>query len=192
MRKIILASESPRRKQLLQQVGLKFQIDPSGYEEDMNHSKDPYELAEFLSLKKAQNVANKYKDEIIIAGDSLISCNGEIFGKPHTPERAREMLKALSGITHEVISGYALIDTRTNKIISGAKGTKVYFRKLEENEIMSYIKTGEPLDRAGAYAIQEKGAFLIDKIEGDYTNVIGLPITEIIQSLRKLGLKVMQ
>jgi len=193
MKKIILASGSPRRKQLLEMMGLEFEVSPSTYEEDMSHSSDPYELAKFLSLKKAQDVALKHKQDnaIIIAADTLISCDDKIFGKPHTPERAKEMLNAMSGRAHYVITGYTLIDTETNQIISDTKKTKVYFRELTQREIDAYIATGEPLDRAGAYAIQEKGSFLVEKVEGDYSNFMGLPVNDVMLALRKLGVKVM-
>lgn len=186
--KIILASSSPRRKQLLEQTRINFEVDPSNYEEDMSYSNDPHELAKFLSLKKAQEVSQRRKEEAIIIGaDSIISCNGKIYGKPHTQERAKEMLTAMSGKTHEVITGYTLINTKTNQTISNSKATKVFFKNLKEEEINSYIATGEPLDKAGAYAIQEKGAFLVDKIEGDYNNVVGLPISDVISALEDLS-----
>lgn len=189
MRKIILASSSIRRKEILEKIGLDFEVHPSSYEEDMSHTKDPRELAEFLSIQKAKNLVCKFRDDdvIIIGADTLISCDGEIYGKPHTPERAKEMLQAMSGRSHEVITGYALIETRTMKIISGAESTRVFFKKLNEAEIDRYIATGEPLDRAGAYAIQEKGEFLVDKIEGDYDNIIGLPSARIIESLNMIN-----
>ena len=194
MRKIILASTSPRRKELLEQIGLEFLIEPSGYEEDMNQKMSPEELARFLSHQKALDVAEKHKgeDSLVIGADTFIAFEGGVLGKPHTAEKAKEMLSAMSGKAHSVLSGFTIIDTKDDKIISKAVETRVYFRDLSEEEINAYIASGEPLDRAGAYEIQGLGGLLVDKIEGDYTNIVGLPVTEVALALKEFGVNILK
>ncbi|MEI7424815.1 MAG: nucleoside triphosphate pyrophosphatase [Candidatus Staskawiczbacteria bacterium] len=190
MKKIILASQSPRRRDLLKQIGLEFEIDPSGYEEDMSLKMKSKELAEFLSLGKAKDVAQRHKDSIIISADTIIAIDDEVFGKPKTPERAKYMLQKLSGSVHSVITGFTIIDTETNKQISKAVETKVYFRNITEKQIDVYIATGEPLEFAGAYAIQHLGGLFVEKIEGDYFNILGLPILSLVVELERFGINV--
>ena len=194
MRKIILASTSPRRKELLEQIGLEFLIEPSGYEEDMNQKMSPEELARFLSHQKALDVAEKHKgeDSLVIGADTFIAFEGGVLGKPHTAEKAKEMLSAMSGKAHSVLSGFTIIDTKDDKIISKAVETRVYFRDLSEEEINAYIASGEPLDRAGAYEIQGLGGLLVYKIEGDYTNIVGLPVTEVALALKEFGVNILK
>ena len=187
-KKIILASQSPRRKDLLKQIGLEFEIDPSSYEEDMTLKMEPKKLAEFLSLGKAKDVAQRYKDSIIISADTIVAVDGEVFGKPKTPERAKYMLQKLSSRDHSVITGFTIIDTKTNKQISKSIETKVYFRDISDEEIDAYIATGEPLEFAGAYAIQHLGGLFVEKIEGDYFNILGLPILPITIELKKFSI----
>lgn len=191
MKKIILASSSPRRKTLLDQVGLKFDIDPSSYEEDMTLKMEPAKLAEFLSLGKAKDVAKRHDDAIIISADTVVAVGGEIFGKPKTPEKAKYMLEKMSGKSHSVITGFTIIDTGSGKEISKSVETKVYFKNLSEEEINAYIATGEPLDKGGAYAIQGLAALLVEKIEGDYFNVVGLPILALTEELKNFGIKIL-
>ena len=183
MRKIILASTSPRRKELLAKTGLSFEAVASNYEEDMTLPMEPGELVKFLSRGKAENVAKNYEDAIIIGGDTFISFNGHILGKPHTPIRAKEMLTMLSGQEHSVLTGFTIIDTKNNKIISEVVEAKIKFRDLLEIEIDEYIETGEPLSRAGAYAIQTIGDTFVEKVEGDYDSIIGLPVTQLMKTL---------
>ncbi len=189
MKKIILASTSPRRKQLLEQIGIKFDTEPSSYEEDMTLDMHPIDLAKYLSLGKAEAVAARHKDEnvVVIGSDTFISYKDKVLGKPHTKEKAKDMLNMLSGQIHQVITGYSLINCKNGEIISEAEVIEVYFKKLSEKEIDEYIATGEPLDRAGAYAIQEKGALLVSKINGDYFALVGLPIGPVVDALKKLG-----
>lgn len=189
MKKIILASGSPRRKELLEQIGLKFEIDKSDYAEDMSLPMKPKELAQFLSGKKAETVAHKYTDAIIISADTFVVLGDEILGKPHTEEKAREMLKKISGKVVDVITGFTVIETASQKEISQAVDTKIFIKDLTEEEINAYVATGEPLDKAGAFGIQEKGVFLVEKIEGSYTNVVGLPLYELKRTLSDFGIK---
>lgn len=191
MKKIILASQPPRRKQLLEQIGLEFEIDPSNYKEDMTLKMEPLKLAEFLSLGKAKDVAQRHKDSIIISADTIVAIGGEVFGKPKTPEKAKYMLQKFSGKAHSVITGFTIIDAETNKQISKSVETKVYFKNISEKEIDAYIATGEPLDKGGGYAIQGLAALFVEKIEGDYFNIVGLPIFPLAEELKNFGVDVL-
>lgn len=190
MRKIILASTSPRRKELLEKTGLPFEIVASNYEEDMTLVLPPHELAKHLSKGKVDAVAQDYKDAIIIAADTFIVFGDKILGKPHTPKKAKETLAMLSGGTHSIVTGFTIIDTQTGKNISRTTETKVHFRKLTIEEIDAYVATGEPLDKAGAYGIQGLGSELVDKIEGSFSNVVGLPVEDVMAALKDLGVEV--
>ncbi len=191
-RTIILASGSPRRKELLSLIGLKFRVDVSDYEEDLGLKLKPHELAKFLSYEKARAVAHKYKDAIVIAADTFIVFRNHLLGKPHTDSEALRMLILLNGRVHSVVTGYTVLDTRSGKKISRSVETKVWFRKITIDELRAYVKTGEPLDKAGAYAIQGIGSLLIKKIEGDYFNVIGLPVASLAVTLKKFGISVLK
>jgi septum formation protein len=188
MKQIILASGSARRKEILEKLGFPFEVVPSSYSEDMNQNLDPRELAKILSIGKAKDVAQNYKDAIVIGADTFISFNGKVLGKPITAEKAESMLLEMSGNCHEVVTGFTIIDTAQNKTISKSVVTKVYFKKLTKAEISSYTKSGEPLDKAGAYAIQGKGVLFVEKIEGDYLNIIGLPLSAVAEELKNFGI----
>ena len=191
MKTIILASASPRRKELLEQIGLKFEVEPSNYEENLNSELEPRELAKSLSLKKAELVARNRKDALVIAADTFVVLEGKILGKPQTETIARKMLEAISGKQHSVITGFTIIDTGSHKALSRSVATKVYIRKLTSNEIDAYVKSKEPLDKAGAYAIQGLGSVIVEKIEGDYFNVVGLPLSALSESLKEFGIHVL-
>ena len=186
-RHIVLASASPRRRELLENIGLKFTVDTAETAEVRADSLKPAQLAEALSLRKAKAAASRHKGSIIIAADTLGVLDGEILGKPADAGRARSMLAALSGRCHSVITGFTVMDTVTGRAVSRAVETKVYFRKIGRVEIAGYVETGEPLDKAGAYAIQGLGALLVERIEGDYYNVIGLPLRALAKVLRSFG-----
>jgi septum formation protein len=190
-RTIILASASPRRKELLELTGMKFKVDPGDHKEDMNLKMSPHELARFLSLEKARSVAGKYDDAIIIAADTFVVIKGQILGKPHTIGEAMRMLALLNGKTHSVITGFTIIDTDTGKSLSRSAETRVTFKKLTMKEIGAYVKTKEPLDKAGAYAIQGLGSVLVKRIEGDYFNVIGLPLCALVESMKEFGIRIL-
>lgn len=191
MKTIILASASPRRKEILEKTGLKFRVDTGDYEEDMNSELEPHKLARFLSLEKAKTVAHKHANALVIAADTFITFKGKLMGKPHTPAEARRMLKALNGKAHSVITGFTVLDTETGKKHSRSVETKVWFKKMTAGEIDAYVKSGEPLDKAGAYAIQGLGSLIVKKIEGDYLNVVGLPLYAVSESLRKFSVKIL-
>lgn len=189
MPKIILASASPRRKKLLESLRIPFVVEISDYEEDNSLDMKPLELAKILSNGKAETVAKRHKgeDAIIIGADTFVVLGNKILGKPHTPEKAKEMISDLSGRSHSVITGFTIIDAKSWKKVSRSLESKVYFRNITSEEIEAYVKTVEPLDKAGAYAIQEAGASFVDRTEGDYTNVIGLPLTALIEELKNFG-----
>ena len=190
-RKIILASGSPQRKKLLETIGLDFEIEKSNYKEDISEKIPAYKLAQKLALGKVQDVAQKHKNAIIIGADSFVVLGKEFLDKPRTPQKAKEMLKKISGKKHQLITGIAIIDTKRNKIFTDYEITGVWLKKLNAKEINSYVKTKEPLDKAGGYAIQGIGSILIEKINGNYTNVVGLPINKVYKYLLKLGVNIL-
>lgn len=187
-KKIILASASPRRKEILGKTGLKFMVDASDYEEDLSLRMPARRLTRYLSCEKAKAVADRYTNAIIIAADTIIGFDNTVLGKPHNEKEAKRMLSILNGRTHDVITGFTIIDTEEGQIVSRSVVTKVYFNRMTEKEINAYVSTGEPLDKAGAYAIQGLGAAIVKKIEGDYNNVVGLPVDTLMKALRKFGI----
>jgi septum formation protein len=188
---IILASASPRRKEILEKTGLKFRVDESDYEEKIDPGLKPHELARFLSRKKARHVARRHRNALVIAADTIVVLRGRLFGKPRNEEEAKEMLRALSGKAHSVITGFTIIDTAGKKEISRSAESKVFFKRLSADEIEAYIRSGEPLDKAGAYGVQGLGAVIVKRIEGDFFNVMGLPLNALTESLKKFGIKVL-
>ena len=191
MKTIILASVSPRRKELLEKIGLKFEVDASDCEEGINPGLEPREIVRQLSIKKAKSVAARHKNAIIIAADTIGIIDDKILGKPHSENEASKMLREISGKSHLVITGFSILDTTTNKIITAVVNTRVYIKKLTGEEIDAYLKTGEPLEKAGAYAIQGMGAVIVEKIEGDYYNVMGLPLSALVKALKEFGIYVL-
>jgi len=186
MQQIILASSSPRRKELLEKTGIKFKVVGSKIKEYLDIKLEPRKLVEKLSLEKAKAVQNKFRGSIIISADTVVACEGKIFGKPADEKDARKMLNYLSGKTHSIITGFTLINAKTNRIITGSDETKVTMRKISKREIESYLKTGEPFDKAGAYAIQGPAKKFIEKVEGDLSSAIGLPVDTILNDLKKI------
>jgi septum formation protein len=191
MKTIILASASPRRKQLLEQIGLHFEVDPSDYEEHIDPGLRPHELARKISLGKARVVASRHKYAVVIGADTFIVLGNQILGKPHSENEARKMLETINGKSHSVITGFSIIDSDTNKTLSGSVETEVFIKKLTRAEIDAYVKSGEPLDKAGAYAIQGLGTVIVERIKGDYFNVIGLPLSALAEALKEFGIKVL-
>lgn len=187
-RSIILASSSPRRSMLLSKLGVPFTVEPSSYEEDLDFSSDPFELVEFLATGKANAVAHHHSSGIIVGADSIVFFNGKVYGKPLTHEKAMEMLRELNGSEHSIITGVCLIDIDHHKKIIFSEETRVIFHQVSEKELRTYVDTGEPLDKAGAYALQEKGVFLIKKIMGDRDNAIGLPVQTLRKKLSELSI----
>ncbi len=188
---IVLASASPRRREILKKAGLTFRVDASEYDEEIDARLSPHTLARRLSRHKAEAVAGRYKRAVIIAADTLVIFRGKIYGKPRTPAEAGRVLRILNGRKHSVITGFTVLDAGTGKKVTRSVETKVWFRKLAMEEIDGYVRSREPLDKAGAYAIQGLGASLIRKIEGDYYNVVGLPLSALAESLGKFGIRLL-
>ncbi len=184
MKKIILASASPRRKQLLEQIGINFEVIPGQINEDEIIDSDPLQNIQLLALLKAQEVANKGYNGIIIGADTQVLIDGEIIGKPRDREDAKSILLKLSGREHIVITGVALLDTKSKTSETWVEETKVKFRKLMIDEIEEYLDTGEYAGKAGAYGIQGRAAAFVERIEGCYFNVVGLPLAKLSVKLR--------
>lgn len=182
--RVILASTSPRRIEIFTKSGIPFQAVAPQYEEDMSRPLLPEELARELSLGKAMAVAESDPDMLVIGADTFIVFGDRVLGKPHTPERARAMLRELSGSAHTILTGFAIVSLREGRRVQGTERTDVRFRTISEKEIEEYIATGEPLDRAGAYAIQGGAAKFVEKIDGDYENALGFPLARVLASLR--------
>lgn len=191
MRKLILASQSPRRKEILSMVGLSFRVAKSNIDEKLNPRLGPISQAEELSMQKAQAVAKRYTDAIIIGADTIVSLGNEIFGKGETTTNSKRILSKLQGRTHSVITGFTIIDTATKKSITKSVETKVTIKKMSKKEIEWYVATKEPMDKAGAYAIQGKGSIFVERIEGDYFNVVGLPIASMTEELKKFDINLL-
>jgi len=191
MKKIILASSSPRRKELLELTGLRFRTDAVDYQERMDSDLEPHRLARFLSREKAKTAARRYDDAIIIAADTFIVFKGRVLGKPRTRTEALKMLELLNGKAHSVITGFTIIDASNRRTLSRTVETKVWFKTLTRDEIASYVRTGEPLDKAGAYGIQGLGSVIVKKIEGDCFNVVGLPLSALMDSLKRFGVYIL-
>jgi septum formation protein len=176
---------------LLRSIGLRFKAEPSDSKETVSLELEPHQLTRAISLQKAQVVARRHKNALVIGADTLGVLGGRILGKPHTQKEAADMLTALSGKSHSVITGFTIIDTDTGKTVSRSVETKVSIRTLALSEIEAYVRSGEPRDKAGAYAIQGLGAVLVERIEGDYSNVVGLPLSALAQALKEFGISVL-
>jgi len=185
---IILASASPRRAELLASAGIAFKVVPGDIDETPFPDEDPVAHVLRLAEGKAREVASRVDGRFFIGADTIVLCDREIMGKPRDPEDARRMLRKLSGRAHQVITGYAVIDKKSNRNISETVSTDVSFKKLTDKEIDAYVLTGCPMDKAGAYAIQGGAAYMVERIDGSYTNVVGLPLCEVVESLRGFGL----
>lgn len=188
MKQIILASKSPRKRAILEQVGLPFIIDASDCDEENIKFKTPREMVRKLSLEKAKIIAKRHPNEIILAADTTVIFKNQIIGKPKSKKDAFRILKLLSGKTHEVITGFTIVGKQ--KIKTYHVTSRVKFKKLSDKEINAYIATGEPMDKAGGYGIQEKGGLFVENIEGDYFNVVGLPIAAVSERLKEFGVNV--
>ncbi len=181
--KPILASASPRRKEYLKLIFNKFEIIPSDVDETLPKGISGTNAPEYLAKLKAQNIAEKYPECLVIGADTCVIYKNKIFGKPKSPEEAFSMLKTLSGKTHKVITGCALV--KGEKLKSFSVTTKVKFFPLSDEEIKAYTATSEPYDKAGGYGIQSFGGLFVEKIKGDYFNVVGLPVPRLKKELEK-------
>ncbi len=187
--RLVLASASPRRRELLAGLGLPFDVVPSTVEESLASGLPAPALVTGLALAKARDVASRAEPAtVVLAADTLVVLEGRPFGKPASPDDARRMLAALAGRTHEVVTGVAVVEAGTGREATEAAVSRVAMRPYTAAEIEAYLRTGEPLDKAGAYAVQGEGRRLVAGVEGCYTNVVGLPVTATARLLRAFGL----
>lgn len=178
---IILASQSPRRYELMKLTDFEFIVKPSDADESISGNLSPQEIVKELSFRKAKAIQSE--NDIIIGADTVVSIDGEILGKPKDKNDAYNMLKKLSGRTHSVFTGVTVL--KNEKTETFCEETKVKFYDITDEEINSYIETKEPFDKAGAYGIQQRGGLFVEKIDGDYNNVVGLPMAKLLQVLKK-------
>lgn len=186
---IVLASASPRRRELLAQVGIRCTVIPSGADETLLPGETPEQHVLRLALEKAQEVARRPDSpgRWFIGSDTIVLRDATILGKPADAAEAAEMLRSLSGRSHQVLSAFAIFDRESGRCRSEAVTTLVHFKQLTAREIAGYIASGEPFDKAGSYAIQGIGAFMVPAIEGSYSNVVGLPVAQVVAALEELG-----
>jgi septum formation protein len=183
----ILASASPRREQLLRGMGLEFRVIPSDVDENFLEGEQPRNHVIRLSRDKSSAVAVEHRDSWVLGADTIVIINGDVLGKPETQEDAREMLRKLSGREHRVITGFTLIHRSTRSIFSDAVESVVVFKEIQEDEMNWYVNSREPYDKAGAYAVQGMAAYFVREIRGSYSNVVGLPLTEVVTALKDVG-----
>jgi len=189
-KQVFLASDSPRRKKLLAYIlGNKFKVIRHLHNEDID-VKGPIKYVKANAYGKALEGSSRIRSGIVIGADTIVVCRGAILGKPGTKKKALNMLRYISGKPVLVISGVAVFDTKKKRLFYGHEKTVVKIKKLSDSEIRKYVGTGEPLDKAGAFAIQGKGSFLVEWIEGDYFNVVGLPISKLSSLLRSAGVRI--
>lgn len=181
--KIILASQSPRRRYLLERAGLRFAVMPSRIDESSVAATVPDDFVHDLAVAKAMDIARLHPESWVIGADTVVVAEGRMLGKPASAAQAREMLRRLSGRTHQVLTGYCICRMSAERVFADVVRTDVRFKTLTDAEIEWYIQTGEPFDKAGAYAIQGIGTFLVKSIAGSYTNVVGLPVCEVVEFL---------
>ncbi|QXE92490.1 Maf family nucleotide pyrophosphatase [Geomonas subterranea] len=184
---IVLASASPRRSELLESAGISFRVLPADICEDQLPGEDPVDHVLRLAEGKARAAAERTDGRFFLGADTIVLCDGEIMGKPKDHADAQRMLRKLSGVPHEVVTGFAIYDRERDGALVEAVRTKVFFKHLRDEEIDAYIATGCPFDKAGGYAIQGGAAHMVRKIDGSYTNVVGLPLCEVVEKLRVLG-----
>ena len=185
---LILASQSPRRKELLSLFGIPFTVRVADIDETMDPSLPPAEAVAQISRKKAQAVAREAED-VLIAADTIVVVGGRILGKPHTPQEAAEMLRLLSGRDHQVMTGVTVLRGEEEAVFTEV--TDLHFKELTDREILRYVQTGEPMDKAGAYGIQGGAALFCEKMAGDYYNVMGLPVCRLGQVLKAIAPQIM-
>ncbi len=186
---LILASSSPRRRELMDALGIDYKVHPSAHEEPPPLPGEPPEkYASRNALAKALDVAHLFPDAVILGADTIVVLDGEILGKPRDSDHAFSMLTRLSGREHEVITACAVLSPRKGRPLEFCVTTKVFISLVPEELIRGYVSTGEPLDKAGSYAIQGIGAFMVERIEGSYTNVVGLPMSHLLDVLKRHGM----
>ncbi len=184
---IVLASASPRRAELLAGAGVRFVAVSGTVAEGLRPGEAPADAVRRLARAKVEDVAPRAGGRFVVAADTVVVLDDEVFGKPRDPADAIRMLRRLSGRVHEVLTAFVVYDTETGRRIEDVVTTRVEFKRLGDDEIEVYVATGCPLDKAGAYGIQDRAAFMVRRIDGSYTNVVGLPLAEVVDALRRLG-----
>jgi len=191
MKKIVLASRSPRRIEILEGLGLEIQIIPSNIEEKVPEGGTPEGIAVHLALQKARDVADRLEfPAVVIGADTIVVLDGEIMGKPRDAGQAFDMLSKLMGREHTVITGIALVDSSEGIQLTGYQSTGVRMKNVDNERIWKYIKTGEPLDKAGAYAVQGKASVFVESIDGCFFNVMGLPVSKLDDMFCSIGIDI--
>ena len=190
MRTLVLASASAGRAELLRRTGLSFLVDPSRCDEATGIAV-PNEHALTLALCKARDVAQRHTQAVVIGADTVIDLDGEILGKPESTSDAERMLSRLAGRFHRLVTGLAVIDSGSGLEYTGVEVTRVHLRSLSEGQIRAYVASGEPMGKSGSYEIQGLGAAIIDRIEGDFSNVVGLPMAHLAQALERFGIELL-
>ena len=185
----ILASQSPRRRELLAMLGLEFEIFTADIDETMDPALSAEQAVAAVCERKARAVGEGHPGRLIVAADTIVVVDETILGKPHCEDEARQMLHSLSGRSHTVMTGFCL--WRDGACETHVETTKLWFRDLSDGEIDAYVATGSPMDKAGAYGIQDQAAVFVQRLEGDYYNVMGLPLCALTQALRKWGVEVL-
>lgn len=188
-RRLVLASESPRRLRIFRQVGLEPEVRPQVIDENIVMADDPAQMALRLAELKAKSAAESVEDGIVVGADTIVVLQDEIFGKPTDANHAAQMLRALSGKKHKVITAFCIIEKPTGTCVTDREETSVFFKKLSDEEISAYIEKEQPFDKAGSYGIQDSSALFIERIEGCYNNVVGFPIARFYEALQELKAK---
>ena len=191
-RKIIIASGSESRKKLIESIGFNFLFEKSKYEEDMSEKLPAHKLAQKLALRKAQDVARKHRNAIIIGADTFGIIDNKFIAQSKTPAEAKKVLRLISGRKHKLVTGVAFIDTQKNKTITDYDISEVWIKELTNKEIDNYVETKEPLFKAPAYTIEKLGSVFIEKINGSHTSIIGLPVPKIYSHLLTLGVNILE
>ncbi len=182
----VLASRSPRRRRLLEQIGLDFDVDVSDVDESVAIDAEPSSLTETLARRKADDVARRRPEALTLGADTVVVFDGQIMGKPADASEASEMLRQLSGNTHVVYTGIALLHPRSDRAHTTSEATRVTFGEMDDDEISAYVASGSPMDKAGGYGIQDdRGALFVERIDGDYYNVVGLPLRTFYRTMRE-------
>lgn len=184
-KQIILASTSPRRKQLFELLHIKHRVVDPGYEEIVHKNLSHKELVMFLALGKARAAAKKYPRAVIVAADTMVSFKGKIIGKPKNRAEAVAMLKSFSGKIQGLVTGWVVLDAASGKTIKGFARSKIYFKKLSDKVIYNYIAKADPYDKAGGYNLQGEGLNLVKKIQDDFTNCLGIPMEQVFNAIQK-------
>lgn len=194
-RTLVLASASPRRRELIALLGVPYRVTPVDVDETPPDGHAPREVVMFLARQKALEVAKDEQDAVVLGADTVVVCEGEILGKPRDADDALQMLRRLNGREHQVFTGVALLDVKQGTVVReqcDAVCTRVWFREVDDEHLRRYIATGEPMDKAGAYGAQGYGSTLIERIEGCYFNVVGLPVSRVCAMLEAWGITPLQ